>query len=283
MKDFTINCNGSLLQLNQPVIMGVLNITPDSFYSGSRYQTENEIVAQAQQMLNEGASILDVGAISTRPFADEISEADEIERLTMAFGALRKHFPSAILSVDTFRSAVARHVVSHFQVDIVNDISGGDFDSKMLETVADLKVPYVLMHIKGTPQTMQVKPHYDNLLQEMFLYFSDRVNRLKLLGVNDIILDLGFGFGKTIEHNYQLINHFQDFMIFGLPILAGLSRKSMIFRFLNITPEESLNGTTVLNTIALQKGANILRVHDVKEASETIKLISKLNENNFRF
>lgn len=268
-----INVNGHLLDLSTPCVMGILNVTPDSFYAGSRMQTETDIAARAQQILDEGASIIDIGAYSSRPNARSVSQQEEMDRLRMGLEVLRKVTPGAVISVDTFRADVARMCVEEYGVGIINDIAAGEMDKDMFGMVAQLNVPYIMMHMQGTPQDMQHQPHYDNLLQEVFMYFAQKVDRLHEMGVNDIILDPGFGFGKTVEHNYELLAHLEDFRIFKLPLLVGVSRKSMIYRLLGISPREALNGTTVLDTICLMKGANILRVHDVREAVETVKIV----------
>jgi dihydropteroate synthase len=274
-RKLTINCGGELLNLSNPRIMGILNITPDSFYDGGKYATPTQIIDRVQQMINEGCDILDIGAYSSRPGAKDISEKEEIDRLTPILELIRKHFPDIILSVDTFRADVAEHVIENFKIGIINDISAGDLDSRMFEVIARHQVPYIMMHMQGTPQNMQNNPKYENIVKEVIRYFAEKVNHLKLLGVNDLIIDPGFGFGKTIDHNYQLLKHLNDFKIFELPILAGLSRKSMIYKYLNHFPNEALNGTSILNTLAILGGANILRVHDVKEAKETILLTQK--------
>src|SRR6056297_1363840 len=274
-RKLTINCGGELLDLSIPRIMGILNITPDSFYDGGKYISNTQIIDRVQQMINEGCDILDIGAYSSRPGAKDISEKEEINRLTPIIELIKKHFPDIILSIDTFRSVVAEHVIENFKIEIINDISAGDMDSRMLEVIARHQVPYIMMHMQGTPQNMQNNPKYENVVKEVIRYFAKKVDHLKLLGVNDLILDPGFGFGKTIDHNYQLLKHLNDFKIFELPILTGLSRKSMIYKYLNQSSNEALNGTSILNTLALLGGANILRVHDVKEAKETILLTQK--------
>ncbi len=273
-----INVNGRLVDLSQPQVMGILNVTPDSFYSGSRMQTEEEIAARARQILNEGGSIIDIGAYSSRPDAEHISAAEEIRRLRTGLEIIRRNHPDAVLSVDTFRAEVVEFCVTKYQVDIINDIAAGEMDDKMFDTVARLNVPYIMMHMQGTPQNMQTSPHYDNLIKEVFLYFARKVEQLHSMGVKDIIIDPGFGFGKTVEHNYELMAHLEDFRIFELPLLVGVSRKSMITRLLGIKAHEALNGTTVLDTISLMKGADILRVHDVREAVEAVKIVTKLQE-----
>ena len=274
----SIQLNGQLIRLDQPVVMGILNLTPDSFYDGGRYQSEKAALLRAEEILEQGGLIIDVGAISTRPGAAAVSENEEINRLLPSIKAIRKHFPQVILSVDSYRSAVITRVVNETGGCIVNDISGGMLDDKMFETVALLGIPYILMHMQGTPQTMQQNPSYQDVVKEILLDLSEKVNTLKLLGVNDIIVDPGFGFGKNTGHNYELLNRLDSFRLFELPLLVGLSRKTMIWKLLGITPDASLNGTTVLNTLALMGGADILRVHDVREAVETIKLVSKLKQ-----
>ena len=273
----TINVNGRLLDLSTPRVMGILNLTPDSFFADSRQQTEEQVGNRVRQMLAEGADIIDVGAYSTRPGAAEVTADEEKARLRRGLAVLRQEAPDAIVSVDTFRAEVARMCVEEFGVAIINDISGGDLDGDMFETVARARVPYIITHMQGTPRTMQQSPHYDNLLKEVILSFASKVERLHQLKVNDVILDPGFGFGKTVDHNFELMARLDEFGIFELPILVGVSRKSMIYRTLGITPEEALNGTSVLHAIALSKGANILRVHDVKEAVEAIKLYQRVN------
>ena len=275
-----INVNGSLLDLSVPCVMGILNITPDSFYAGSRMQTEAEIAARAQQILDEGAGIIDIGAYSSRPNAENVSPREEMERLRMGLEILRKTHPGAVISVDTFRADVARMCVEEYGVAIINDIAAGEMDADMFRTVVELNVPYIMMHMQGTPQNMQQHPHYDNLLKEVFLYFAQKVQQLRDLGMKDIILDPGFGFGKTVEHNYELLAHLEEFRVFELPLLVGVSRKSMIYRLLGNTPQDALNGTTVLDTICLLKGADILRVHDVREAVEKVKIVEAMRKNS---
>ena len=271
-----INVNGKLMDLSEPQVMGILNVTPDSFYAGSRAETERDITQRIHQIVNEGASIIDIGAYSSRPNAQHISAEEEMSRLRTGLELIRKHYPEAIVSVDTFRADIARMCVEEYGVAIINDISAGNMDKQMFTTIAQLGIPYIIMHMKGTPQNMQENPHYDHFLKEIFYYFSEKVQKLRDLGAKDIIIDPGFGFGKTIEHNYELMNHLEEFHLFELPILVGISRKSMIYKLLGITPEEALNGTTALNTIALTKGAHILRVHDVKEAVETVRIVEKM-------
>ncbi len=273
----SINCKGKLLALDKPIVMGILNLTPDSFYDGDFYNTPEKISKRINQMMNEGAQIIDIGAYSSRPGAKNISEKDELKRLIPVLELVIKDFPNAIVSVDTFRSGIAEIVVTNFGVSMINDISGGSLDKNMFNTIAKLNVPYVLMHMRGTPQTMQNFTNYRNIIDEILDYFVRKTNSLKKLGVKDIIIDPGFGFSKTLEQNYELLNNLKSLKILNLPVLVGISRKSMIYKLLNIKPEEALNGTSVHNTIALQKGADILRVHDVKEAVETIKLSNYLN------
>ena len=271
-----INVNGHLMDLDYPRVMGILNVTPDSFYSDSRKQSEEEIINRVQQILNEGGSIIDLGAYSSRPNADHISTNEEMSRLRKALQIINQHFPNAVLSVDTFRADVAKMCVEEYGVAIINDIAAGMMDEDMFPTIAQLGVPYIMMHMQGTPQDMQKNPHYDNIVKEILYYFSERVQRLRDLGAKDLILDPGFGFGKTIAHNYELMEHMEEFSVFELPILVGVSRKSMIYKLLGGGPEDALNGTSVLDTVALLKGANILRVHDVKEAVEAVQIISTL-------
>mgnify|MGYP006384691245 FL=1 len=271
-----INVNGRLMDLSEPQVMGILNVTPDSFYAGSRSETEKDIVQRLHQIVDEGASIIDIGGYSSRPNAEHISAEEEMNRLRNGLEIIRKHSPNAVVSVDTFRADVAKMCVEEYGVAIINDISAGQMDEQMFPTIAKLGVPYIIMHMKGTPQNMQVSPKYDHFLKEIFYYFSEKVQKLRDLGVKDIIIDPGFGFGKTLEHNYELMNHLEEFSLFELPLLVGVSRKSMIYKLLGSTPEEALNGTTALHTIALLKGAHILRVHDVKEAVESIKIVQKM-------
>lgn len=273
---YSLNINGRLLNLSEPQVMGILNVTPDSFYSGSRKQTEDEIESRVRQIIGEGASIIDIGAYSSRPNADDVSPSEEMERLRKGLTVIQRVAPDAIVSVDTFRADVAKMCVEEYGVGIVNDISGGMLDKDMFATVAKLGIPYILMHMQGTPQNMQQNPHYDDVVKEVFMYFAEKVQRLRDLGVKDIILDPGYGFGKTVEHNYELMNHQEELLEFELPLLVGISRKSMIYKTLGITADEALNGTSVLNTISLLKGANILRVHDVATCVEVVNLIQKL-------
>lgn len=269
----TLNLRGRLLELREPQIMGILNVTPDSFFSESRTPDEEHIAQRVKQMMNDGADMIDIGGYSSRPGANDVSTEEEMNRLRRGLRIIRKLYPDVPVSVDTFRADVARMCIEEEGADIINDISGGMMDRQMFRTVAQLHVPYIMMHMQGTPDSMQLAPHYDNLRQEVMLYFAERIDRLCQMGVKDIIVDPGFGFGKTMEHNYELMAHLEDFHVFGLPLLVGISRKSMIYKLLGGTPQTSLNGTTVLNTIALTKGAHILRVHDVKEAKETKRIV----------
>lgn len=274
-KRLSLNLKGRLVSLDTPLVMGILNLTPDSFYAGSRCESQEAIRTRVRQILDEGASIIDVGAYSSRPHAADISADEEMRRLSVGLEIIFREYPDAIVSVDTFRSEVGRRCVKEYGVAMINDISGGESDPAMFETVAALQVPYVMMHMRGTPQTMTTQTHYDDLIAEMLYYFACKVDKLRLLSVNDIILDPGFGFSKSLDGNYTLMKRLSVFQEFGLPLLAGVSRKSMIYRFLGTTPEESLNGTTVLNTLSLLGGADILRVHDVKPAVETVRLVTK--------
>ena len=277
MNQFSLNLNGKLYELSSPKVMGILNVTPDSFYAGSRKQTEEDIKSRCREIIEEGGDIIDIGAYSSRPDAEHISAEEEKRRLRTGLEILRNEYPEAIVSVDTFRADVAEMCVKEYKVNIINDISAGEMDKEMFNTIARLQVPYIMMHMKGTPQDMQKSPQYTSLMKEIFMYFSEKVYKLHEMGVNDLILDPGFGFGKTLEHNYELMNHLEEFSLFNLPVLVGISRKSMIYKLLGNTPSEALNGTTALNTIALLKGANILRVHDVKEAVETVRIVTALN------
>lgn len=272
----TLNIAGQIIDLSQPKVMGILNITPDSFYSGSRQQTEKELLQNTEKMLIDGADFLDLGAYSSRPGANDISAEEEMERLIPAVKCIAKEFSQAFISVDTFRANVAQKAVEN-GAHIINDISGGTLDPHMFETVGKLNVPYILMHMKGNPQNMVRQNSYDNMMQELLFYFSERIHHLKEYGVKDIIIDPGFGFAKDIAQNYQLLKNLDYFSLLEYPILAGLSRKSMIWKSLDISANEALNGTSVLNIFALQAGACILRVHDVKEAKECITLFQLLN------
>lgn len=276
----TLNMKGTLLSLDTPVVMGILNITPDSFYADSRKQTEAAIEERIQTIISEGAQIIDIGGYSSRPDAKEVSPEEEMKRLAFALTILNAHYPEVNVSVDTFRAGVARLCIEEYGVAVINDISGGELDPEMFATVAALKVPYIMMHMKGSPQTMQKHTDYTDMMEEIMLYFAAKVRELRLLGVNDIIIDPGFGFSKTVDQNYHLMSHLKEFEAFDLPLLVGISRKSMIYKYLGGTPADSLNATTVLNTFALMNGADILRVHDVKAAVEAIKIITKLKAEN---
>ena len=273
---YTLNVRGRLLDLSKPLVMGILNVTPDSFYAESRMKTEEAIRRRVRQIVEEGGSMIDVGAYSSRPGADDVSADEEMARLKRGMKIVREEAPEIPVSVDTFRADVAKMCIEELGADIINDISGGELDKEMFHTIAKLGVPYILMHMKGTPQTMQEAPHYDDLMKEVMLYFSEKIQQLRDLGQKDIILDPGYGFAKTLDHNYELLVHQEMLSIFELPLLVGVSRKSMIYKLLGCTPDEALNGTTALNTIALQKGASILRVHDVKEAVEVVRIVTKL-------
>lgn len=275
----TLNLRGRLLELREPQIMGILNVTPDSFYSDSRTPDEAHITDRVRQMMDEGADMIDIGGYSSRPGADDVTPEEEMDRLRRGLRIVRKLYPEVPVSVDTFRADVARMCIEEEGADIINDISGGMMDRQMFRTVARLGVPYILMHMQGTPDTMQVAPHYDNLRREVMLYFAERIDRLCQMGAKGIIVDPGFGFGKTLEHNYELMNHLEDFAVFNLPLLVGISRKSMIYKLTGGTPQTSLNGTTVLNTISLVKGAHILRVHDVKAAAEAKQIYMAMKQN----
>jgi len=272
-----INVNGQLLDLSTPRVMGILNVTPDSFFAGSRMQTEKDIINRTQQILDEGGDIIDIGAYSSRPNAAHISAEEEMSRLRMGLEIILRNHPEAVLSVDTFRADVAAMCVEEYGVAVINDIAGGEMDERMFETVARLNVPYILMHMQGTPQNMQKEPYYEDVIKEVFLYFAKKIQLLRDLGAKDIILDPGFGFGKTVEHNYELMAHLEEFAIFELPVLVGVSRKSMVTRLLGVSPTEALTGTIVLNTISLMKGADVIRVHDVKEAVEAVKIVGKMS------
>lgn len=272
----SINCKGTLIDLSTPKVMGILNITPDSFFDGGKYNNEISIISQVEKMLSEGATFIDVGAYSSRPGAKNISETEELERILPVIKLLIKEFPNILLSIDTFRSAVAKECIKYGAC-IINDISAGSLDNQMFPTIAELQVPYIIMHMQGLPENMQLNPFYNNITQEILKYFSEKLAELRSLSINDIIIDVGFGFGKTIKHNFELLNNLSFFKSLDVPMLVGLSRKSMLYKSLKITPNQALNATTVANTIALQNGAHILRVHDVKEAVETIKIVNQLN------
>ncbi len=274
---YTLNCKGRLLVIEQPIVMGILNVTPDSFYSGSRLQSKEAVLQKAGQMILEGATVLDIGGQSTRPNSTRISTEEELERVLPVIKSIKDKFPTVFISIDTYNASVATEAVAA-GADMVNDISAGTMDAEMIATVAALNVPFIAMHMQGTPSTMQQNPAYINVATEVVDYFIKKTEQLKQAGIKDILIDPGFGFGKTIEHNFQLLKQLEVFSIFHLPLLAGLSRKSTIYKTLGISSEEALNGTTVLNTIALTKGATILRVHDVKEAKEAITLFTAMQE-----
>lgn len=274
----TLNCSGKILSLHQPVVMGILNVTPDSFYDGGKYQNEKAVLNQVEKMLQDGAAIIDIGGMSSRPGAEIISEKEELNRVIPHLINIQKEFPDAIVSIDTINSKIAKAAIEN-GASLVNDISSGRIDEKMFETVAELGVPYVLMHMQGKPKDMQKNPNYENVIQEILDFFIKEIDKLQNLGIKDIVLDVGFGFGKTVQHNYQILKNLHVFKMLEYPILAGISRKSMIHKVLDITPKEALNGTTALHMVALQQGAKILRVHDVKEAVEVVKLFNVLVEN----
>jgi dihydropteroate synthase len=274
----TINCKGNLIDLATPKVMGILNITPNSFYDGGKFQEESVVLNQVEKMLNEGATFIDIGAYSSKPNAEFVSEEEELQRILPVVQQIIKQFPDVIVSIDTFRAEVAKQCVLNGAA-LINDISAGHLDEKMLPTIAELQVPYIMMHMKGNPQTMQSLAHYDDIVKEMIYYFSERIFEARKLGINDLIVDPGFGFAKTLEQNYEVMQKLDIFKQLELPLLVGISRKSMIYKTLETSAQEALNGTTFLNAIALEKGANILRVHDVKEAVEGLKLFEKLTCN----
>jgi dihydropteroate synthase len=271
-----INVKGQLIDLDLPKIMGILNITPDSFYKGSRFRNKKEIIEAGRKMLEDGADFIDIGGYSSRPGAENISPDEEKLRVLPAVRYISKEFPNAIISVDTFRAEVAKEAVYECGAHIVNDISGGEADPEMFNLIRELNIPYIIMHMQGTPESMHKNPVYKDVVSDILMWFGQKTEALKEAGVKDIIIDPGFGFGKKTEHSFEILRRLKEFSIVGLPIMAGLSRKSMIWRTLNITPDESLNGTTFLNAVALMNGANILRVHDVKEAVETVRLFGKI-------
>lgn len=275
-----INVKGKLLDLSVPKVMGIINVTPDSFYPGSRVEDELEIIKAVQNMIRDGADILDVGGYSSRPGAHDVPYEEERKRVMKAVSAINREFPDAIVSVDTFRAEIAREAVLEYGAGIVNDISGGEGDKKMFGYIEKLGVPYILMHMQGKPENMQINPTYDDIVADILRWFGKKIYKLQSLGIKDIILDPGFGFGKTIGHNFVILNHLEDFSVAGLPLMTGLSRKSMIWKTLDITSGEALNGTTVLNTVALLKGCDILRVHDVKEAVQTVILFEQLKKSD---
>lgn len=271
----TINCKGKLIDLSNPKVMGVLNVTPDSFYDGGTYTNKGSILKQVERMLSEGATFIDVGAYSSRPNADHVSEDEELRRILPIIHLILDKFPETLISIDTFRSKIANACIKAGAA-LINDISAGKLDDNMLETIAELQVPYIMMHMRGTPQTMQSLTEYDDLVKDILFYFSERITAARDLGIIDIIVDPGFGFAKTLDQNFELLNKLELFKIIEKPILVGVSRKSMIYKTLETSAKHALNGTTVLNTIGLQKGASILRVHDVKEAVECVKLLKSL-------
>lgn len=273
----TITLNKLPLDLSTPVVMGILNVTPDSFYDGGKYTTETAVIRRINQIVEEGAGVIDVGAYSTRPGAAFVDEQEELGRLSWAVELVRKYYPNLPVSIDTFRAGVAREIVSCLGEVIVNDISGGTLDENMFDFVAETGVPYIMMHIQGTPQTMQQNPVYEDVVREVRQFLTERIAVLNAKGFDNIILDPGFGFGKTLVHNYELMSGMDTYQDLGYPLLVGISRKTMIYKLLGGTAQDALNGTTVLNTIALLKGANILRVHDVKEAVETVRIVQQLN------
>jgi len=272
----TINCKGKLVDLSKPKVMGILNITPNSFFDGGKYTSDDEIIAKVEKMLNEGATFIDVGAYSSKPSAEYVSEEEELNRILPVVQLLVNKFPDILLSIDTFRSKVASACIENGAA-IINDISAGNLDDKMLEIIAQYQVPYIMMHMRGTPQTMQSLTNYEDIIKEILFYFSEKISQARSLGINDLIVDPGFGFAKTIEQNYEVMQKMQLLHHLELPILIGISRKSMIYKTLEISADEALNGTTFLNTFALTKGAHILRVHDVAAAVECVKLFEKLN------
>jgi dihydropteroate synthase len=271
-----INAGGTLIDLEIPKVMGILNITPDSFYKGSRYNSDEDILWAASRMLEDGADIIDVGGYSSRPGAADISKEEENRRVLRAIKLIMKEYPAAVVSVDTFRADVAREAVNGCGAKIINDISGGDADTMMFSVVEELNVPYIMMHMQGDPRNMQVNPVYDDVVADILRWFGQRIFRLQSAGIKDIIIDPGFGFGKTVEHNFDMLRRLGDFSVAGLPVLIGVSRKSMIWRTLGITADEALNGTSVLNAMALMNGADILRVHDVREAVQAVTLFKNI-------
>lgn len=277
----SLQLNGELIDLSKPLVMGILNLTPDSFYDGGRFVQKEKALKKVSQMLAEGAAFIDVGAVSSRPGAVLPNEMEELRRLVTAVGMIKENFPGARLSVDTFRSGVVQELYTRFGPFMVNDISAGGFDPEMFATVARLGLPYSMMHMQGTPQTMQDNPVYENLVQDIIKYFAARVSKLKLLGVCDVVIDPGFGFGKSLDQNYELLKKLDHFKVFGLPIMVGLSRKSMIYNLLGSKPDQALNGTSILHGLALERGANILRVHDVKEAVESTRLLEHIKNIEF--
>lgn len=283
VKKHLINCRGRYLDLASPKIMGILNLTPDSFYDGGKYRTLTEIIAHVDNMIEEGADIIDIGAYSSRPGAKHITEKEELARLEHVVESIRTNYPEQILSVDTFRSGIAKKVIKELEIDMINDISAGNLDSKMYDVIAEAQVPYIVMHMPGDPQTMQQRTSYSDLLKDILSFMGEKISLLRSKGIHDIIIDPGIGFGKTIDQNYELLANLQVFEMLEEPLLVGISRKSMIYRTLNISPEEALNGTTALHMHALLAGANILRVHDVKEARQTTELFLKLRMEGIKY
>lgn len=272
----TINCKGQLIDLTTPKVMGILNVTPNSFFDGGKYKNKSEILLQVEKMVQEGTTFIDIGGYSSKPNAEFVSEAEELQRIVPIVHLILEHFPETLISIDTFRSEVAKVCIENGAA-IINDISAGNLDEKMMKTIGKYNVPYIMMHLRGTPQTMQTMTNYENIVKEIIFYFSEKVVKARSYGINDLIIDPGFGFAKTLEQNYEVLQKLELFEILELPLLAGFSRKSMIYKTLQISADEALNGTTVLNTVALSKGAKILRVHDVKEAMECVSLFNKMN------
>jgi dihydropteroate synthase len=272
----TINCKGQLIDLATPKVMGILNVTPNSFFDGGKYKNDNEILSRVEKMLTEGATFIDIGAYSSKPSAEFVSKDEELQRIVPIVQLILEHFEDTLVSIDTFRSEVAKACIENGAA-IINDISAGNLDTEMLPTIAKYNVPYIMMHMRGTPQTMQTMTNYENIVKEILFYFSERIAKARSLGINDLIVDPGFGFAKTLEQNYEVLQKMELFEMLELPLLTGISRKSMIYKTLHSSAEEALNGTTVLNTISLTKGAKILRVHDVKEAMECVTLFNKIN------
>ncbi|MDO8316964.1 MAG: dihydropteroate synthase [Flavobacterium sp.] len=272
----TINCKEILVDLSTPKVMGILNVTPNSFFDGGKYKNENEILSRVEKMLFDGATFIDLGAYSSKPSAEFVSEEEEISRIVPVIDLILKNFPETIISIDTFRAEVAKASIESGAA-IINDIAAGNLDEKMFEVIAKYNVPYIMMHMRGNPQTMQTLTYYDDIVKEMVFYFSERIAKARSFGINDLIIDPGFGFAKTLEQNYEVFQKMELFNLLELPMLIGISRKSMIYKTLNSNAEQALNGTTILNTLALTKGAKILRVHDVKEAMECVTLFNKIN------
>jgi len=275
-KNLSLNLGGSIMDLSRPRVMGIINATPDSFYDGSRVPEPAQAIEKAREMIEQGVDILDVGAVSTRPGSQEISETEELERLSPVLEALREAFPDFPVSVDTWRASVARTVKERFEIQLINDISAGTLDPDMFPTMAQLGIPYIIMHMQGTPPNMQDDPAYENVVDEVLQFFAERVYKLRKLGVNDIVIDPGFGFGKTLEQNYMLLGQFDSFKMLELPLMAGISRKSMIYKLLESEPDDALNGSTAAHMAVLLKGARLLRVHDVKAAVETVKIFQQI-------